>query len=283
MAWGKLASFATVSPYPPEQPSLFLSANRHRIGRTTMITTVPRTPTLGSPRRPALDRPAAMTLAETAYQRFLAQLRDLSDDDWSRPTDCPDWDVRAVASHVLAQAEMAASVREGVRQARAARRRGGVLIDALTALQVAEHSGLSPAELVERFAATAPKAARAWRRAPWLLRRLPMPDKPVVNGHAEAWSLGYAVDVVLTRDTWMHGIDISLATGWAARLTRSTTACWSPTSSPSGPSDTPNRAGSTSPARRAAPGRSARAGRRSNSTRSSSAGSSPAAGAAPAS
>ena len=74
-----------------------------------MITTAPRTPTLGSPRRPALDRPTAMTLAETAYQRFLAQLRDLSDDDWSRPTDCPDWDVRALASHVLAQAEMAAS------------------------------------------------------------------------------------------------------------------------------------------------------------------------------
>ena len=184
-----------------------------------MITTVPRTPTLGSPRRPALDRPAAMTLAETAYQRFLAQLHDLSDDDWSRPTDCPDWDVRALASHVLAQAEMAASVRQGVRQARAARRRGGVLIDALTALQVAEHSGLSPAELVERFAATAPKAARARQRTPRLLRRLPMPDKPVVNGHAEAWSFGYAVDVVLTRDTWMHGIDISSATGRAAQLT----------------------------------------------------------------
>jgi uncharacterized protein (TIGR03083 family) len=133
-----------------------------------MITTIPRTPTLDSPRRPALDRPTAMTLAETAYQRFLAQLRDLSDDDWSRPTDCPAWDVRALATHVLAQAEMAASVREGVRLARAARRRGGVLIDVLTALQVAEHSGLSPAEVVERFATTAPKAARTRRRTPWV-------------------------------------------------------------------------------------------------------------------
>jgi uncharacterized protein (TIGR03083 family) len=184
-----------------------------------MSTTTPRTPAPDSPRRPALDRPTAMTLADTAYQQFLAQLRGLSDDDWSRPTECPDWDVRAIASHVLAQAEMAASVREGVRQARAARRRGGVLIDALTALQVAEHNGLSPAEVVERFAATAPKAARARRRAPWLLRRLPMPDKPVVNGQTEVWSLGYALDVVLTRDTWMHGIDISRATGRAAPLT----------------------------------------------------------------
>jgi uncharacterized protein (TIGR03083 family) len=160
-----------------------------------------------------------MTLAETAYQRFLAQIRDLSDDDWSRPTDCPAWDVRALASHVLAQAEMAASVRESVRMARAARRRGGILIDALTALQVAERSGLSPAEVVERFTDTAQKAARARRRTPWFLRRLPLPDKPVVNGHAEAWSFGYAADIVLTRDTWMHGIDISRATDRAATLT----------------------------------------------------------------
>lgn len=104
-------------------------------------------------------------------------------------------------------AEMAASVREGLRQTRAARRRGGVFINALTALQVAEHSGLSPAEVVERFAGTAPKAARVRRRTPWFIRRRPMPDKQVVGGSAEVWSFGYLVDVIWTRDTWMHGID----------------------------------------------------------------------------
>src|ERR671930_2753992 len=110
-----------------------------------MRATLPRTAAADVPRRPALDRPTAMTLAETEYQRFLAQLCDLSTVDWSRPTDCPDWDVRAIATHVLGMAEMSASIREGLRQTRAARRRGGVFIDALTALQVAERRGLSPA------------------------------------------------------------------------------------------------------------------------------------------
>jgi uncharacterized protein (TIGR03083 family) len=175
-------------------------------------------PVQDSPRRPALDRPAAMTLAEAEYQRFLAQLRDLSADDWRRPTDCPDWDVRAMASHVLAMANMSASVREALRQTRAARRRGGVPIDALTALQVAEHRHMSPANIVERFAATAPKAARGRRRTPWFIRRRSIPDKQLVGGRAEVWSFGYLVDVIQTRDTWMHRIDIARATGRAPQL-----------------------------------------------------------------
>jgi uncharacterized protein (TIGR03083 family) len=160
-----------------------------------------------------------MTLAETEYHRFLTQLRDLSSDDWSRPTDCPDWDVRAMASHVLAMAEASASVREALRQTRAARRRGGAGVDALTALQVAEHRHLNPAQLIERFAATAPKAARGRRHTPGFIRRRPIPDKQVVGGRAETWTVGYLVDTILTRDTWMHRIDIARATGRAPHLT----------------------------------------------------------------
>jgi uncharacterized protein (TIGR03083 family) len=85
-----------------------------------MTTTTGRTraPT----RRSALDRDTAMRLAATEYRRYLDQLRSLGDDDWSRPTDCPDWDVRAMATHNLGMAEMAASVREMVRQNVAAMR-----------------------------------------------------------------------------------------------------------------------------------------------------------------
>src|SRR4051794_38537036 len=92
----------------------------------------------GRPRRAALDRATAMRLAATEYGRFLAQLRELSPAGWSAPTDCPGWDVRAIVAHVLAMAEGSASVRESVRQMRAARSRqgDGEFIDALTALQV---------------------------------------------------------------------------------------------------------------------------------------------------
>jgi hypothetical protein len=124
-----------------------------------------------------------------------------------------------MASQVLAMAEMSASVREALRQTRAARRRGGVGIDALTGLQVAEHRHLGPVDVVDRFARTAPKAARGRRRTPWFVRRLPMPETQRVGGRAETWSFGYLIDVILTRDTWMHRIDITRATGRAPQLT----------------------------------------------------------------
>jgi hypothetical protein len=40
----------------------------------------------------------AHALASTEYERLVEQLRALAPDDWSKPTDCPAWDVRAVAT-----------------------------------------------------------------------------------------------------------------------------------------------------------------------------------------
>lgn len=37
---------------------------------------------------------------------------------------------------------------------------------------------------------------------------------------AERWQYGYLVDVVFTRDTWVHRLDIARATGRAMLLTR---------------------------------------------------------------
>ena len=174
-------------------------------------------------RRPTLDRAVAMRLAAEEYQRVVAQLRSLSAHDWSRPTDCPDWDVRALATHMLGMAEMAASLREQIRQNRKANRAGGVYIDALTALQVAERTDMNPTQIIERFAQIAPRAARARRRAPGLIRRRTMPAPQPVGGKPEspqeAWTFGYLIDVVLTRDPWMHRTDIAGATGSDLALT----------------------------------------------------------------
>ncbi|MGZ4596476.1 MAG: maleylpyruvate isomerase family mycothiol-dependent enzyme [Actinomycetes bacterium] len=170
-------------------------------------------------RTSALDRDLAMRLAAGEYDRIAQVLRRLSPDDWSRSTDCPGWDVRALATHVLGMAEMAASVRESIRQLRAATRRGGVLIDALTALQVDERRSLSPAEVVERLSAVAPRAVRGRRRTPGFVRRRPMPQRQQVGGELEAWTFGYLVDTILTRDTWMHRVDLAHATGQPMELT----------------------------------------------------------------
>lgn len=169
--------------------------------------------TTETPRAAALRRDVAMRLAATEYQRFLQLLRSLRPDDWTKPTDCPGWDVRAVAAHALGMVEMAASIREQNRQMKAARSAGGVFIDALTALQVDERSGWTPAQLIDRFAARAGKAAAGRRRTPSFIRRRTMPIPQYVDDREERWTIGYLNDVVLTRDPWMHRIDIVRATG----------------------------------------------------------------------
>jgi uncharacterized protein (TIGR03083 family) len=162
-----------------------------------------------------------MRLAAQEYDRFGAQLRELSPDDWSSPTVCADWDVHAMACHVLGMAELAASVPEQMRQMRAARKKGGLFIDALTGLQVDKHIGRTPADLVARLAEVAPRAVAGRRRTPALVRRIPLADQPVdeTGTRTEKWRLGYLVDVIFTRDNWMHRSDIAVATGREMLLT----------------------------------------------------------------
>ena len=168
-----------------------------------------------------MPREVAMRLAAHEYDRFVAQLRTLPPADWSKPTACPAWDVHAMACHVLGMAEFAASVREQARQMLAARRAGGLFIDALTAVQVGKHVARPPEEVVARLAEVAPRAAAGRRRTPSLVRRARLGDQPVdqTGSQTETWTLGYLTDVILTRDTWMHRSDIAAATGREMTLT----------------------------------------------------------------
>jgi uncharacterized protein (TIGR03083 family) len=113
--------------------------------------------------------------------------------------------------------EMAASLREQSRQQKTAIARqeqhGGLFIDALTGVQVDERADWTPQQIIDRFAARAPKAAKGRKRAPGFIRRRKVPMLQDVGGRKEAWTFGYMIDVILTRDPWMHRIDIADATG----------------------------------------------------------------------
>jgi uncharacterized protein (TIGR03083 family) len=177
-------------------------------------TTSVRTPA----RAAVMERAPAMRLAAVEYGRFAELLRSLDAVDWSRPTVCPAWDVRAMAGHVLGMAEMVASVRGLVGQSAAASRAGGG-IDALTGLQVRRTAGLSAGEVVERLVAVGPRAVRGRRRFAAVLGRITLPEDQDVGGQTERWRFGFLFDVVLTRDTWMHRTDIARATGREPHLT----------------------------------------------------------------
>ena len=158
-----------------------------------------------------LARELARQLAETEYRRFDDLLRTLTDEDWRKATDCAGWDVFAMASHCLGMAKYAASPEEAARQQAEAFAAGGVFIDSLTALQVREGAQLSPGELTHSYAETWPAAAAGRAGAPTQAReRVHETD---VHGVIERWTVGYLIDVILTRDVWMHRVDICRATG----------------------------------------------------------------------
>lgn len=166
-----------------------------------------------------ITRTDAMSVAEVEDERFLELLRTLTDDEWRAPTCCEGWDVRAMAGHVLGAAE-GASVREMAHQlrlgAKVAKQRGlPALIDGANEVQIAERASLSTAEVLDRLATAQPRFRRSRKRLPWPLRSLPVPADPV---HGKV-RLGQLMDVIYTRDTWMHRIDICRATGRHIELT----------------------------------------------------------------
>jgi uncharacterized protein (TIGR03083 family) len=182
---------------------------------------------------PPLSRDEAMALAAAEYDRFLDLLRSLTPDEWRRPTECEAWDVRAMATHVLSEAESHFSLREMAHQMRAYRNaKSGPMIDAMNALQVRDRADLTPDEIIARFEHAVPRSVRARRRMPGLIRRIRTKVDPPFD--KERWPLSYLMDVIYTRDTWMHRGDVSraterdvvLTTGHDARIVADTVAEW---------------------------------------------------------
>lgn len=177
----------------------------------------------GAPRRPGLEHRTAMVLAADEYSRFADAVAGLGPEAWTQPTACTAWDVRQLTGHVVGMAEMAAGIREGIRQrkiaAADAEARGIVFIDALTDLQVRERADHDTERLVTDMRRVGPRATRGRKMMPSLVRRMDTGMPQAVQGVLENWSLGYMVDVILTRDTWMHRSDVAEATGTTMLLT----------------------------------------------------------------
>jgi uncharacterized protein (TIGR03083 family) len=168
-----------------------------------------------------VTRGEARTLAATEYARMVDQLRSLDGDDWAEPTDCSLWDVRAMAGHSVGMMSDFTSLRSMIRRMMASTKRaktaGGPIVDSMTALQVADHADMSIDELIAKAEANGAKAAK-WRTSgKALLRRMPMKEE--VDGVPETWKLGYLFETILTRDPWMHRVDIARATGREMVLT----------------------------------------------------------------
>jgi len=161
-----------------------------------------------------LTRRQATAVAAAEMRAFGDVLASLDGDDWDRDTDSAGWTVRHVAAHVTGQYEELARPAVLLRRLGAARRRyrDRSVLDGHNQVQIDDLGGLGPDGLRARYAKVGPAAVRMARIMPGFVRRVP--SRKLFPGEALAEpDLGYLIDVVAPRDTWMHRLEVARATG----------------------------------------------------------------------
>jgi uncharacterized protein (TIGR03083 family) len=162
-----------------------------------------------------------MPLARDACERLVETFGGLSAHDWSRPTPCDGWSVRDLAGHVVGSMRAAASLRETMSQQRAVKRRaietGEQEVDAMTAIQLERAADLDHQQVVDELRSLVEPALRGRARPPGFVRR--RAGFHVTMGSIdERWNLDYFLGCILTRDSWLHRIDLCDALGHEADL-----------------------------------------------------------------
>ena len=162
---------------------------------------------------PSLTHTEAAEMAAVELEGFLACVEALAPADWDQPTACTLWNVRQVVAHVTGAAASYARWSEFKRQTSPFVQRpywqaGFSLPDALNQIQVDDRGAATPADLLAELREVGPRAIATRKRLPAIVSavHLPLPLLGVVP-------LGYATDLIYTRDMWMHRLDICRATG----------------------------------------------------------------------
>lgn len=182
------------------------------------MTTPAKPPIIDAASVPALSHEEAGRMASTELAAFLAQVKALTAEDWSKPTDCTRWDVRHILAHQAGSYASFASWAEFRRQwGQLLKKRppGQLPVDAINQRQIEDRAAVSPADLIAELAKVGPRAIATRQRLPLLLRALPVPFGPPLG----LVRFDYLTDLIYTRDTWSHRLDICRATGRAMRLT----------------------------------------------------------------
>ena len=173
-----------------------------------------QTESIGAAEIPPITPGRVAEVATAELKASLALLGGLDDGDWARPTDCAGWTVHDLTAHLAGQYQGLASPAAYLRRHRRAHQRYPAMsrLDADNRQQIDDLGGRTGPELAAMLAATGPKAIRARRRVPSLVRRLRagrmFPEEKLPDDR-----LSYILDVLGLRDPWMHRVDLARATG----------------------------------------------------------------------
>ncbi len=168
--------------------------------------------TIRAARLPQTDPDQAAVTALVEYEALASLLRSLDPVDWDRPTDCTHWTVRDIVAHVLGALHEGAFLPTFIRHALTARfrHRELSLLDGMNEAQIDDRRGWSGPRLVAELARLAPIGVSGRRRVPGFVRQLRPPPNPPM---ASDTRMSYVLDVIYTRDAWMHRVDITRAVG----------------------------------------------------------------------
>jgi len=181
-----------------------------------------QTATINAGEIPPIAPGRVAEVAAAELEASIALLEDLDERDWAQPTDCAGWTVHDLTAHLAGQYQGLASLGVYLRRHRRAHRRYPALsrLDADNRQQIDDLGGRPGRELVAMLAAIGPKAIRARRRVPGLVRRQRIgwmyPEEPLADDRLSYMlddRLSYMLDVLGLRDPWMHRVDLTRATG----------------------------------------------------------------------
>lgn len=177
----------------------------------------PSRPSAADPELVAVaDHAAWMPLARDAYQRLADRFAGLDADDWNRSTPCAGWTVLDLGRHLVGAMRSAASLRETVSQqvasARRAKRTGEQVVDAMTAIQIERAADLDPAGVVAELQSSVGAAVKGRASMPSFVRRR-AGFRVRMSTIDERWDLDYFLGCILTRDAWLHRVDLADALG----------------------------------------------------------------------
>jgi len=160
-----------------------------------------------------IDHDEAMQITAVENRKFAEMMASLSPAQWSTPTECTLWDVRAMASHLVGSAASQTSPREFLRQ-----KRGGKPIckelgspfwwDGMNELQVRDRASATTEQLSAEWTTVSAKALKSRTKMPRPIAGLKLLNLPDPVGRQP---LSYLFDIGFTRDVWAHRIDIAHA------------------------------------------------------------------------
>ena len=165
---------------------------------------------------PPISREESSALATAEYARFTELVQQLRVDEFTLPTDCPEWDVRTMIVHQVGAGEGHARWTEFFRQFILGLRlaKGREPVDGVNDFHLSERADWTAERAVAALPDVQARAVQGRRKFPAALRLIPVSAPGV-----KRFSIGFLFDVILTRDTWMHRVDITRTTGRPMVLT----------------------------------------------------------------